>query len=210
MKHTKIIQPDHQSELPTSTLPDRSNLSKLYISSLSNNPTQEAQSVNLNSKIDSRPTDSTINRAFVSFLLTIPLAATYLAAVYIYNGADANIEKPNPLFPLLSFFVSGLWLLSCVIALRILAKQFYDSSMSSSTFIIIYLFFALPLIKLTYDLYPINFIGIVSTIGTWFIANYSIALYMTWSLNRSRKSSFNKIGIIMLPVFVLVILSIIL
>lgn len=84
MKHTKMIQPTDYSELPANTLPDRSNLSKLYVSAKDDRLRQEKSTTDTDSEEgDSEANVTIINRTLVSLLLTIPLMATYLAAIYI-------------------------------------------------------------------------------------------------------------------------------
>lgn len=201
MRHTKVIQPTDSSKVNASSLPDRTDLSKLYLST--KNSSQQKTTDN-----DAvTPNPIVINRLLVSFLLSVPFIATYLAAIYIYQGTEASIVNPDPLFPLLRFFVSGLWLLSCVVSIRILVKRFYNYNTPLSGFIIIYLFFAMPMIKITHDLFPVDIIGIATTIIVWLIANYLTVLYITWSFNQSNKSSASKIATIAFPVAVLVIFA---
>lgn len=210
MQHKKIIQPTNPSENPPDVLPDRSNLSKLYVSSNQNKnnpPVSTAEPTPSGGEVLNY---NSLNRALVGLLLVIPIVATYLAAVFIYHGADANIANPDPLFPVQSFFVSALWLFFSVVSLRFLLRHFNDRSVPMSGFVIIYLFYILPIIKITYNLFPTNLVGIIMTTALWLIANWLIVFYLSWALGRNSTSSLSRFITLALPFIVLATFAVIL
>jgi hypothetical protein len=210
MKHMKVIEPSDPSEIPLEALPDRSDLSKLYLSSDAYRLKRQTDAHSSSEpSTKTAPTDyRTIDQNIVSLLITLPFIVTHLAAVFIYCGSDTSLIDPNPLFPLISFFVSAAWFITCVVSLRILWKRFYGYTISLSGFITLYLFYALPMLKLTYDLFQPTYVGIISAVLLWLIANRLIVSYIMWSINRPASSSINRAVIIALPILILAICAI--
>lgn len=196
MKHNKTVQPTDSTVTP-SGLPDRSNLSELYVRKSENtthvDPTQENVSTTPEAPLK-------INQILASTLLTVPLAATYWAADFIYSGADTNIEEADPFFPLLGLFVSAICVLSWIVSLWILKKRFDTYTLGLSIFLIVYLFYLLPALEIVYGGGIHERLGMLLTIALWLIFNYLSVLYMTWSFNRPN----HKLVVLSLPVVVLV------
>lgn len=210
MNHTKDIRPISTDDVPISSLPDRSNLSNLYVSAKNGRPTQprHGESIALaKERIDEEVGRLIIDQSITSFLLTTPSVVTYLAAIYIYAGADTSTHTPDPLFPLFSFFVSAICVITWIISFRMLWKRFENYDMHLGMFIVIYLFYFLPLLKLTYNLFPVNWTGMVTTIILWLVANRLIIWYMVWVLNKSTPSVITKSLVIGWPIVALVIFA---
>lgn len=149
-----------------------------------------------------------IDQTLVSILLTIPLVATYWAADFIYRGADANIEKPDPFFPLLGLFASAVCVLSWVVSLWALKKRFDTYTLGLGVFIVVYSFYLLPALEIVYGGGMHERLGMLLTIALWLIFNYLAVLYIIWAFNRGVKSSVNRFTVLALPVMILVVLAI--
>lgn len=207
MKHNKIITPEDSSLVPD-TLPDRTNLSELYGTSkdkLGVTVSEHADTDQYGDKSSSVVPITLSAQMLLGLLVTIPAGATYLTVMFIYQGAATG----DPLFPLLRFFVSAAWLITCLVSARAIRTYFYAYDLSFSTFIPIYLFYFLPVLSMSYDLFAADILGLIATIAVWFTANCLIVPYMLWSLRRAAPSLVNKFALITLPIVVLIISAVV-
>lgn len=199
MKHTKVVTSTDPSLTPSETLPDRSRLAELYTRQTP--PTQATPSPAPEPNADTAAI--TISQTLVSVLLTIPLLTTYFAATFIYNGTEATMTAPDPLFPLLKFFVSAICVLSWIVSFRMLRNRFVNYAIRLSLFLIIYLFYLFPALEIVYGGPLGAHLGIFTTIILWLTFTRLAVLYIIWSLNKRTKASSHGTGALVLPIVAL-------
>jgi len=207
MKHTRQVVPSDSDLIPQENLPNRSDLSKLYISSRQAN--KERNTVDKLSRSDSEQQEGAfvINKVFVSLLLTALISIVYLLVLYIYQSAEANLKHPDPLYPLIRFFVTAASVLGWIILFRILSKQFSNTGARLSTFLVAYLFYLFPALKIVYasSLHVIT--GPVFTVMLWLIFNFLVVFNIIWAFNR-QSSGLNKVAVVAIPIFILIVCAV--
>lgn len=207
MRHNKQITPLNSTFVVPEGLPDRSDLSHVYDRAesrqINNTHSDMDRFSNDRDCVDMQP--AAINQALVALLLTVPIIATFLAALFNYRGSSAYAHGVDSLFPLLSFFVSALCLGAWAISIRFLAKHFSKHNARLSALILIYLFYVSPMLSIVYGTSLYDKLGIITTIVFWAMFNRLAILYIVWASNRDTKTFAKRIFITMLPACGLVV-----
>lgn len=157
-------------------LPDRSALSQLY-------PTAGGQAERQLKANLERPVTNTPSLRITAWLvaawLFAPMSTTYLLVLFLLS------QSADPLAPMQRFFFAIFCILIWKGALKKLRQQFADSDITFGIFFVIYLFYMLPIVKISYDILPKTPLGIVATLALWLVAHLAIVGYITWVCNRS-------------------------
>lgn len=204
-----MVEPANPTLSPSESLPDRSELSKLY-----RLPIERREAIHLhqapsnnNPGVSRDVTRPKINLGLVTLWLTVPIAATYLTVLFVYQSAEVYLKQPDPLYPLIRFFVSATCVLSWIIAFRMLLRQFDKAGVRLSNYLLVYLFYLLPALDIVYGSSLHILMGVFFTIIGWVIFNFLVTFYLTWTSNL-QVSAITKVGVIALPVIILVAFAI--
>lgn len=197
MKHNEPIQPTPTAE-PIPTLPDRTDLSQLYPQA---QKTTTPVDVDDAATLDSRPI--IINKVIVSLLLFVPVLSMCLLVLYIHHNMSASFK--NPLASLNNFYATGICLLFWALSFRSLARQFEKCNVSLSIFTTFYLFYLFPVLSLTSGLLQRGGSSAAVALAILLALTYFAVSYMTWALNRQASSYGNRMLMVALPIFILVI-----
>ncbi|HEU5122401.1 MAG TPA: hypothetical protein VFT59_06180 [Candidatus Saccharimonadales bacterium] len=205
MKHTKTVESANPSLKSSEGIPDRSELSKLYklpTDKRKLTPTHQSLSDN-DPRVTRDVAPSRLNLSFVTLWLTVPIAATYLTVLFVYQSAEMHLKQPDPLYPLIRFFVSAVCVSSWIIALRMLLRQFDKAGIRFSNYLLVYLFYLLPALDIVYGSSLHTLMGVLLTIIGWVIFNFLVTFYLIWTSNL-QVSATTKVSVIALPVIILV------
>lgn len=200
MEHKINIQPTDETATPPPSLPDRSDLSKLYAQGVAVT-TQELKEVKQVMFLDMRT-------GRVNLLLVLPAIATFLNVHYILTNAASQNTAAGVLFPLISFSLTGVMLLVWFVSLKMLSTEFRNYNFSLTTFLVGYLFYALPLISLVITMSPDSWRALALLLLGYSFVNYGLVAYIAKVIGTD-KTTKTKVVLLALPVILLVVANVI-
>lgn len=201
MQHKINIQPVDVNLEPVQNLPDRSDLSQLYTRSAE--VTEEELSVAQEEVASGQASSFVIRTGLVNVLLVLPVVATFLSGNYVIQNRMTQDAATQTLFPLVSFGLSGVMLVIWVVCMRKLIAEFRNYSLSLPVFLIIYLFYALPLVSLIFAVPSKSWTVLSLLLVVYGVISHLAILYISAIGNKAGLSTKAGIFLLALPVVLL-------
>jgi hypothetical protein len=202
MTHKINIQPTDPTLTPPSA-PDRSHLSNLYVRSATVT-TQELVATQEENALSKQADFISMRVGRVALLLALPVIATFLNGQYVLVGQKSLDMITRSYFPLISFSLTAGMLLVWIICMKKLITEFRRYDFSLSIFLVIYLFYALPLVNLIFITSPRSWLALSLLLGMYGAVSYLAILYMSRIISSDRSMEARLLWLA-LPVVVLAV-----
>lgn len=205
MQHKINIQPVDDNLKPVQNLPDRSDLSQLYVRSTE--VTEEELSVAQEEVASGQASPFVMRIGLVNTLLVLPAVATFLNGNYVIQNRMTQDAATQALFPLISFGLSGVMLVIWVVCMRKLIAEFRNYSLSLPVFLTVYLFYVLPLVSLILAVSSKSWLALSLLLVAYGVVSHLMILYISAIGNKAGLSTKGGILLLALPVLVLAVIN---
>ena len=182
-----------------SELKDRSVLSKLYPDP-SNRPVKDTTPLN--------EATGRVNVWYVNMLIMLLITATALNTTYIIMNAKPVLGS-NPLYPLNTFLFSAVMFFCWVLSLKKINMYFRKEKVSFANFMMIYLFYCLPMLQIGFALHLLDgfLVNLIIYLLGFTVLNQMLLMYLFYVMSAKSLTGGRKILLVFVPTIVMVIMS---